>query len=219
MNTGTDQFIGNGMYTVAEAALYAGVRTRHLNRWIFGDGQSEAILRPQFDGKQKYVSFLDFIQALAIKEIRLQRKIHPRKFRQAIELAASRGVEYPFARKHFTYLFGDDLLLKFPNDGIIEASGQRMLTFVEAYMHDLSFGPDGLANKFMIHESNGVKIVMAPEVRFGEPLLPSGYSARTIWDSIKAEGGINEAAREYGIPAAEALAAYKFFSQRLGAIA
>lgn len=57
---------------------------------------------------------------------------------------------------------------------------------------------------------------MDPHTRFGEPLLPSGYTAMTIWDAIRAEGGIDRAAKAYGIPKEEAQAAYQFVVDHLG---
>src|SRR5207245_1843890 len=115
------------------------------------------------------------------------------------------------ARKHCTYLFGDELVIRPPGEDFVEASGkhrgQRLFSFVEMYLKDLSFSPAGLANLYRIYTADQVPIVMRPDMRFGEPLLPSGYSARVIWESLQTEGSIPRAAEVHGIPVAEVEAA------------
>jgi hypothetical protein len=101
------KFIGSGLYTVKEAALYARVREPLMRRWLFGTKDRRAVIDLQFGAGEKLVSFLDLIQTLAIREIRLQYNVPLQKFRQAIRwVKKARDVDYPFARKHFTYLLG-----------------------------------------------------------------------------------------------------------------
>ena len=217
------KFLGNGIYTIPEAALYARVSPAMMNRWLFGTEKGRSVIEPQFGKQDKIVSFLDLIQTLAIREIRLQRQVPLLKFRQAIRTAKDRlGLTHPFARQHCTYLMGEDLIIRPPgnDDEFVEASGkhqgQRLFPFVEMYLENLTFSNDGLANKYQIYTSNGVAILMSPDHRFGEPLLPSGYTAMAIWESIIAEGSIERAAKVYGIPKEEAEASYKFVNDHLG---
>jgi hypothetical protein len=223
-----DRYLGNGLYSISEAALYSRVSAGMLNRWLFGSKVGEAVIAPQFDESGKHVTFLDLVQTLAIREIRMQRRVPLGKFRQAIKEAKKRfDLDYPFARRHCTYLLGDELVIR-PSpdqDDFIEASGrhrgQRLFPFVEMYLDDLSFGPDGLANKYQIYvyqptAKRRIRITMDPRYRFGEPLLPSGHTPLTIWEAITAEGGIDRAARAYGIPKEEAEAAYQFVVNHLG---
>jgi molybdenum-dependent DNA-binding transcriptional regulator ModE len=190
-----------------------------LSRWVFGTQQGARVITPQFQTDAKLVSFLDFVQTLAIREIRLQKEVSLSKIRQAIELAKDIGMEYPFARKHCTYLLGGEVVIKSP-EVIVEASGthrgQRLFTFVETYLESLGFNERGLANLYTIYEWDAVPIKMRPGIRFGEPLLPSGYSAAEIWNAIQVEGGIAEAAKAYGIDEKEVLAAYRLFVVHLG---
>ena len=217
------QMLGNGIYTVSEAALYARVAPQMMARWLFGSRKGNAVLIPQFPSEEKLVSFLDLVQTLAIREIRLQRKVPLIKFRQAIKVAKEHfGMDYPFARRHCTYLLDDQLVIKpAGKDMYVEASGpfrgQPLFNFVEMYLEQLTFSAQGLAKLYRIYKcENDVAINMNPEMRFGEPLLPSGYSATTIWDAIKVEGGLEEAGRAYGIPTEEVEAAYRFFVDYLG---
>ncbi len=223
MSKSLQKFIGNGLYTIAEAALYARVKDGLLRRWLFGSDERQAVFDPQFGSQEKLVSFLDLVQTLAIREIRLMHNVPLSKFRQAIRKARKEyQVDYPFARQHFTYLLGKELVIKLADEKYVEVSGkhagQPLLTgIVEMYLKELTFSGSGLASSYNIFTSQDrVPIVMNPERRFGEPLLPSGYSAKCIWDAIKAEGGIENAAKAYGIHKEEVEAAYRLFDH-LGA--
>lgn len=213
--------LGSGIFTINEAALFARVSPAMMSRWIFGNKQGGSVISPQFKTEEKFVSFLDFVQTLAIREIRIQKKIPLPKFRQAIKIAKeSFSLDYPFARQHTTYLWGEELVIKPPGGGFVEASGKhrgnRLLSFVEIYLENLSFDPEGLANRYTIYRVDDVAVTMRPQVRFGEPLLPSGYSALAIWEAIQTEGGIDNAASSFGIDRNEVCAAYRFFVDFLG---
>jgi len=195
---------------------------------LFGTTASQSVIDPQFapQNGERRVSFLDLIQTLAIREIRLQEEVPLPKFRQAIQFAKERfNLDYPFARQHCTYLLGKELVIRPPGteDEFIEASGkhrgQRLFAFVEMYLRDLTFGVSGLAEEYRIFESHHpepIAIRMNPQRRFGEPLLPSGYTPLAIWESIKVEGGIDRTAKVYGIPTEEVETAYKFVVDHLG---
>jgi hypothetical protein len=220
------QFLGNGLYTIPEAALYARVSTPKMTRWLFGTRSGKSVVKPQFGGNEKLVSFLDLIQTLAIREIRMQRNVPLPKIRQAIKVAKEKlGFDYPFARPHCTYLLNDELVILKPEteDEFVEASGkhrgQRLFPFAEMYLTDLTFSPEGLANSYQIFTSRHPKpvaIKMDPLRRFGEPLLPSGYTAMTIFEAIKTEGGIEATTKAYGISKEEVEAAYQFVVNHLG---
>lgn len=217
MGTTIRKYIGNGLYTVREAARYARVTESMMRRWLFGTKGHDPVIDRQFGSEDRLVTFLDLVQTLAIREIRLQYDVPLRKFREAIRwVKEERGIEHPFARKHFTYLLGKELVIALSKGEFVQASGkhpgQRLLPFVEMYLDNLTFDRDGLANRYQIFTSDDqVPIVMDPGRRLGEPLLPSGYTAMCLWEAIQAEGGIADAARAYGIPREEVAAAYKFF--------
>jgi hypothetical protein len=218
MTSRVEQYVGNGLYTVEEAALFARVSTAMMSRWLFGTRSGKPVVRPQFGRGDKLVSFLDLIQTLAIREIRLQHRVPLAKFRQAIDEAERRRLTYPFARSHCTYLKPDgELVIRTDPyaDSFVEASGkhrgQRLIPFVEMYLKDLTYDAAGLAKDFRIFRYGNVSVTMDPDRRFGEPLLPSGHSAVTIRRAVTAEGGLERAAKAYGIPLAEVETAYHFY--------
>jgi hypothetical protein len=216
--------LGTGIFTVSEAALYARVAPQMVARWLFGSARGNAVVDPQYDPDERIVGFLDFVQTVAIREIRLQKKIPLPKFRQAIQTAKSvLNLNYPFARPHCTYYWPDQeiFIRKSADEPIIEASGrhrgQPVFQFVEMYLQNLGFDEDGLANLYRIFSTNEVTVMMNPRLRFGEPLLPSGYSAKTVWEGIQTEGGtLNRTAKVFGIPIEEVQASYRFFVDYLG---
>lgn len=201
------------MYTPAEAAFYSRVRTQTLNRWLFGSKHGDRVIFPEAGDDDRVVTFLDFVQSLAIRSIRNTFKIPLQKIRQTVDLARTQGVEYPFAVEHSTYLFGDenapghgDLVLRIGDD-LLQASGRSKGNYVmreiaELYMRDLHFSPEtGLADRYVAWaDRDGAKITMDPRFRFGEPVIEScGFTARTLWEAYEIEGGIDQAAEAFGI--------------------
>lgn len=217
----SNKYLGNGWYTVAEAAMYCRVPKGTMTRWLFGTKSGNSVIDPEFGTKERFVSFMDLVQTLAIRDIRAKTAVPLDNIRQAIRHAKDEWeLDHPFARHHCTYVYGDTIVIrpKEDKDLYIEASGkhkgQPMLPYVELYMTALDFSPvDGLANRYRIFTSTHkrpITITMDPRVRFGEPLLPSGHTALSILHAYHAEGGINQAADAYGIPPEEVDASRQF---------
>lgn len=211
-----------GIFTPAEAAVYARVRTGVMNRWIFGDAIGESVLVAQLAGHgEKVVTFLDFVQTLAVRVLRTRHKIPLERIRQAVMVAREQGIKYPFAVEHTTYIYGDpegttrrsgveerlpsDIAIKIGGK-IIQASGHARRNLLirpvaELYMKDLHFDPEsGFADEYIAWKRDEQRIVMNPRRRFGEPIVERcGYTASTLWEAYEIEGGIEAAARAYGV--------------------
>src|SRR6185437_6003561 len=146
--------LGIGIYTASEAATYARVPTAKLTRWVLGTSRSRPAIRAQLSPEsnaERWITFLDFVQSLAIRDIRIAfPRLHLDKIRETIEMAKSKfGIDYPFARKHTTFLRGDDLVLDIEKIGIVESTGPHksqlnMRKVVERYLVDLSYDAAGL---------------------------------------------------------------------------
>lgn len=219
--------LGKGVYTPAEAAFYARVKTQTLNRWLFGNRQGQSVVAPEVEetDDEKIVTFLDFVQALAIRAVRSRHKIPLNRLRQAVVIAQENGIQYPFAVAHTTFLFSDqqdqghgDIVLEI--DGkLLQASGTHrrnlvMREIAELYMNDLYFDEQtGLANKYDAWVGrDGQKIVMDPQVRFGEPYLETcGHTAEALWDAYQVEGGIVPASRAFGVEESDVALALAFY--------
>ena len=204
-----------------------------LSRWIFGRKKGKSVIRSQHDvPPEKVVSFLDFVQALAIREVRVRHRLPLPRIREGGDEARQRyGIEYPLACRHTIDLFGDrrgaghgHMLVRRPGDleGIDDAcfqltgreKGHRMLTpVVEMFLDDLHFDPEtGRATGYSPMIGPDCRVVLDPRRRFGEPVVePGGYTAQSLWHATNTEGGIAEAAAAYGISAGEVLLANRDF--------
>jgi uncharacterized protein (DUF433 family) len=217
--------LGNGLYSVPEAAFYSRIRTQTLSRWLFGSSQGDAVLYPQYGDDQgcKSVSFLDFVQALAVRSITTSPKalrIPIGKIRQAVDSAKKLyGVEYPLAMQHKVYLFNKELLIRTPDEKIVQTTGgHRGATYfaeiAEFYMRRLEFGPEGIASSYRAwgNDCDENAIIMDPKLRFGEPMFPAyGFSVNTLFNAVEAEGSVENAAKCYDVPTAAVYTAIEFF--------
>lgn len=236
--------LGIGIYTPQEAALYARVSTRLVNRWVFGDRSGQPVVTPQIRAQEpdKVLTFLDFIQCLAVRAIRTRFKVPLGKIRQAIDMARTEfRVEYPFAMKHTMYLFSDkkerghgEILIRLPReqetqedvlDKYVQLSGRErgnivMNTIVELYLDDLEFNADGVANEYKPMMTDEGTISMDPRKRWGEPLVKScGYSAQVLYEATNSEGSFEGAADAYGVSQTDVRLAFRYFDSLINATA
>jgi uncharacterized protein (DUF433 family) len=232
--------IGRGIYTPSEAALYARVQTQLLNRWLHSKG-GESVIEPEFGREDKELSFLDFVQALAIRSIKNTHGISLEKIREAYLRARDQySVRYPFAMKHRTFLFGEtddttaenkarrrkkrlELVIRLEGEKYVQLTGKEhdnllIAEIAEVYMLDLTYeGPGGVANEYRPLTFRDRAILMNPNIHFGQPVVEScGYSVFTLFDSYKAEGGVDAAAKVYGVEREDVELALKYvdFLQR-----
>ncbi len=218
MATAEKKLLGIGYYTPAEAALYSRVPMMTLSRWLYGNNIGNSVLQPERGAKERKVSFLDFVQTLAIRNLRFKYGVPLQAIRRAIEKIENEyDIEYPFARKHTTYLLGKEILIEVENIGLVQMTGRHhdqimMQPIVEMYLKDLHFGGDGLAHAYTAYKWQNFEITMNPKRRFGEPVLEScGYTAQTIHEAVLAEGSIEAAAVAYGVNVDEVEAAERYF--------
>ena len=222
-----DCSLGIGLYTPAEAAMYARIKTSTMSRWVFGDKRSDAAFTHQIEGDEPTVSFLDFVQALAVRAIRTEHKVSLQKIRAAVDLVqTTHGISYPFARDHKTFYINEgsaagELAIEIEGH-LIQISGknkrQHLLgPIAEIYMQQITFGDDGLACEYTAWKSDSGIIRMDPRIRFGEPLVANcGYSAETLWKAVQTEGSIKDAAKAYGVHERDIRAACEYFDHLIG---
>jgi uncharacterized protein (DUF433 family) len=229
--------LGLGLYSPSEAALYARVSPGLMTRWVYGTKQGPAVIQPQLGNTgQRDVTFLDFVQTLAIRRIRSERRgVSLQQIREAyFRVRKEFGVEYPFALDSTRIgLFGppDD-----PKSQVIwicigeddagakryfqltgKKSGNQLIgEVVRTYAQRLVFDEvTKLARKYIAFPTvlaASERIVMDPSVRFGEPYFEScGYTARTLFDAYRSEGTVNRAAEIYGVTPEQVELAIEYF--------
>jgi uncharacterized protein (DUF433 family) len=206
---------GRGIYSPEEAAFYARIPSVTMKRWLAEDPAHTGVIKATGDGST--ATFIDFVQAMAIRSIRTRWKVSLQKIRTAILNAQQRGITDIFARQHSTFWDGKEIhileeggnLRQITGKNIDQTSLQRIL---ELYMRDLSFGEDGLACLYTAFTWKDCRIEMRQKQRFGEPLVIScGYTARVLWEACETEGSVEGAAAAYGVEFEEAECAARYY--------
>ncbi len=196
-----------------------------LARWIHGDGRGDPVVKAELPGdSEKTITFNDFVQALAIRAIRTQYKdVSLQKIRQAVDAVRERhGLEYPLAVRHKIYVITDgsskgEIVIDL-DDVLIQVSGRHkdqtlIGPIAELFMDRIQFDAAGNPEQFCpMSSERGGSIILNPHIRFGEPVVEEcGYSAHTLWDASIAEGGLDAAAKAYGVDKAHVALACEYF--------
>lgn len=208
-----------GIYTPGEVALFAKLHRTTVQRWFFSNHMGQAVMRPSSSREERTLSFLDLVQAMAVRDIRRVHKVPLPKIREAVQRAeADYQLSHIFARPHCSVLFEGDIFIYPKGEASpVQVSGKRphqvaLRPIVEAFQRDLSFDENGLARLFTAFRFADESVVMDPAVRFGEPCVTScGYSARTLYDAVLSEGGVTEAARAFDVPEAAVDVALRYY--------
>ena len=222
------RLLGEGLYTLAEAALYARVPPQTLTRWLWGTSNRQAAFQPKFDQDERFVSFYDFVTALAIREIRQQKKVPLQTIREAIDYAEQQhGISYPLAHKHVVgFMPKERLVINIGSahdpaylDAAGKSKGNRLFRpIAEVFLEQCSWDADGLAQTYTPWKYEQYNVVQNPQVRLGEPLVTScGLTAQTLWEAFRSEGGAENAARAYGVEPAEVMAGCTYMTSLLPA--
>src|SRR5262249_22443938 len=121
---------GQGLYTVAEAALYARMSCQTANAWFFPSRRSrlrEAVITDQ---ASRYLTFPEFAEAVAIRFLRHHYKVSLQGIKDALEYVKKShpNIEYPLTQQQskikvyqkqlFIYMDGDD-------ENPVQISGKR----------------------------------------------------------------------------------------------
>lgn len=232
-----DELLGIGLYTPDEAARYARLTTSTIARWIHGTATAQPVVTAQLPGQpERFVTFLDFIQALAVRAVRVGVRTFPlQKLRKAHDKAQlDYGVKYPLAAEHHRVRIFGPLDEPKKCEAVIDVGlddvGQpvyKLLTgqtaenlmitpIAEPFMRRLTF-EDGLPAEYLAWQEGERKIIMNPHYRLGEPFLPScGYTAHALFEACQSEGGIERAARAYGVEQEDVELVYNYYDYLLG---
>lgn len=215
-HAGERSLLGVGLYTPQQAAYLARVTPRTLARWLHGDDRGQPALRAQLRGDtQRRVTFLDLVQVMAVRAILRERAITLAKIRDFMDHAQREyGLTYPFARRHTTYLFDDDIVVRH-GERIIQVTGRYkdqdlIRPVAELYMEDLSF-QDDLASAYTPLRAGDRYILVSPHHRMGQPLvMPCGYSVEALLASVRAEGTPEAAAAVNAVTVADVRLAQRY---------
>jgi len=192
-------------------------------RWLHGNRQGEPVVDAQFHGHREVISFLDMVQGMAIRDMRRKKNVPLARIRQGVRYLRDHHpeIEYPFARQHQTYIIegSRDIAILLPGDdldNVLQVSGYHRGQYVHAkmldkYLQRLDFGQDGLASRFVPLRRGHRRVVLDPEVRFGQPRVePAGYLVETLATACKREGSAAKAAWWYEVDKADVALAVEY---------
>jgi len=229
--------LGVGLYSPSEAALYARVRPQLISRWVYGTQgarPTDPVFEPQLGATEdKIVTFLDFVQALAIRRLRNERHIPLQRIREAYYRAKDEfDVKYPFATEGVRVgLFGPFdrpdrqvifiCLNKKDEEGVQQyfqltgkKHGNQLIGEVAmTYARFLEYDPHTqLACRFTAFKSDDGQVTMDPQLLFGEPFIEAtGYTANALFNAYQTESSIEHAAKIYGVEASHIQLAIDYF--------
>jgi len=209
--------LGAGAYSVNDIALFARMHAATVRRWFYGSNMGASIVGGR--DKERFLTFLDFMQAVAVRNLRVKHHVHLDKIREAIRYAESEfKMTHPFARPHATWLDGRSIAILPPNhEAPVHATGRTkgqhvMKRVLEDYLQDVSFDPEtGLADSFKAYQFKDRIIRLSPLVHFGQPFVESvGIPAERLAAAVEEEGGIDAAAAAFGVERDDVEAAARY---------
>ncbi len=205
-----------GLYSVQDAARYADVSLSKLKRWFYGDYKSDAVLEPLITDDRDYLTFYDFVEALAIKELRsrdnfIQYAIPLQKIRKAINDTKNIfKIDYPLAMLNRVGYDGRNLHIQ--PDGFeypVQATGKEMhqqslLGQELNYIRWIDFDHDTKMALRYRHPIQycGKSIILDPRRMMGEPFVEGcPISAPTLYDAYVAEGSDEQVSKYFNVDA------------------
>jgi uncharacterized protein (DUF433 family) len=215
--------LNRGCFTVDSAAYVAGLSRELVRRWAFGVGRDhKPVLIAEADGD--CLTFVDVIQLMSLRNLRRVEEVPLDRIQQAIQVAHhDYGIEFPFARRHQTYMLGKEILLNV--DGImVQISGkqrhqQLVPRLVAKYIKELSFGSNGLANCYTAMRRGAYSVQLDPMRALGHPMvLPVHMTVGAIVEVVQTEGSVERAARMLDIPRAAVKLATDYDAKQLAAV-
>ncbi len=217
---------GLGVYSISEAARYAKMPTATIRSWFFPTS-NRPLRRGDIDAtEEKALSFLDFVEALAVRSLRVDYGVSLGTIRKAITFAQEAyKTDHIFAREDHRTLIDSDrqLHIVFPGEeGPVKMGGKgagqmTLAACVEGYMSDLKFDQKRVARIYTAFRYRDQNVVMNPNFRFGEPIIEeNGYPADVLWRGVISEGSFERAAELYDASVSSVQAAYRYCNGELG---
>jgi hypothetical protein len=197
-----------GLYTLREVSIFAQIPLATLRYWFLGDKKHPPVRNPIIEGGgMAYLTFQDFIEAVAIRYLRTEYGLPLPRIREAvIEAKNFYGVEYPFSDKTRKVITDKKQLhivtQKTSNPIQISGKNKGQISFkdvVTSFMKRLIIDEDG-NYEYVAADYGSEKIILNPRVMFGSPRVSKApYGAITLWRAKNIEGDVKTVARIYGV--------------------
>jgi uncharacterized protein (DUF433 family) len=217
-------FIGNGIYTVPDAAKLARIPQARIRRWIRGyhfrtSGElrsSAPIVQPFYKPVEGHIaiSFLDLVELRFINAF-LEHGVTWAYLRDAYQKAINLvGRPRPFSTKRFK-TDGRGILTEIMAKGNISSVldvGVGQLGFwpiIAPFYRELEFDWEEVSRWWP--GTNNRSVVIDPERSFGKPIIArEGIPTRILYKAYLAEGSLESVASWYGVRKGSVKAAVDF---------
>lgn len=214
VKTAPSEFVGKGLYGVAEAARIVGAHYNRVNRWL---SPSESLIMRTFDHTERVIAFAELMELHFIKMFR-DEGVSLQAIRKAATAAAAQfHTDYPFAVKRFDTdgktIFAT-LVRKEKSEEMIQdlRRGQYVFTnIVRPFFRKLDYDTADISRYWPLSK-NG-RVVLDPQRQFGQPIdHETGVPTRALYQAVKAGKGqpAKKVADWFGVPVSAVRAAVKF---------
>ncbi len=220
------EFIGNGIYSISEAAFLLKVKPRQVARALRGyrttSDRNERFHDPlinadygEFEG-HFYLSFHDLIEIRFLLAFR-KYGISWQKIRKAaIKASDIANSSHPFCTKEF-FTDGSTILTQYARDegesellDLLSDQFEADKIFEPYLHHEFEYSEDNLVNKWHPKAGDGA-VVLNPKIQFGQPIIEaSGLPTRPLFDLFKAENSYKRVAYLFECSVDDVKGAVKF---------
>jgi uncharacterized protein (DUF433 family) len=213
MPASTTQYLGKGLYSLADAARLVGDHYNKVRRWLDPD---VGIVHRGFDPTERVISFVELMELHFIKMFR-DEGVSLQAIRRAAKTAAKQfRTEYPFAVKRFD-TDGRTIFATLVKEGgdkeLVEDLKKGQLVFshiVRPFFRKLDYSTTADISHYWPRGKKG-RVVLDPQRQFGQPIdSQTGVPTRALYDAVTANGSIPKAASWFEVPEAAVRAAVAF---------
>lgn len=200
---------GKGLYTIGEAAFYAKMPQTTLAQWFFGRGDQEAYRQAELEGSsQRFLTFDEFIEAVAIRALRKQRNFSLKEIFNALRYAEEKfDIRHVFSHPKHRAFVDESRGLFIQLDGeitpiqISKPAGQTLFApLAQDYLRLMKWDESGNLIAYAPANLYGHEISMRPTMCFGEPVVQEvAYPVSALYEAYKTEGSFKRAAELYEV--------------------
>lgn len=209
MATITDNLIGVGIYTPAEADRLTGVAAQKIRRWLRGHSQKDKEYQPLWQPQinigddEVYLGFRDLTEVRVVDAF-VKAGLSPQKIRRAIQIARDKySIDRPLSTRAFR-TDGKDVFLmlseeKEEEDRIVDVFRDQyaIRRVLEPSFKGLEFNDAGEPTQW--HIAKG--IILDPEHSFGQPVDKDSFvPTKVLAAAVHAEGSARAAAAAFQVP-------------------
>lgn len=206
-------FLGQGTYTVAEAARLSGAKYNTVRGWLT---PSTGLIHRKFGPDKQLISFAELME-IHFVQMFMDKGVNPRVIHEAARVAAKRfGTNYPFAVKRFDTdgkaIFAT--LAKESGGEMMQdvSKGQYVFTnILRPFFKKLDYRHSDISRYWPMGKKG--RVSLDPEREFGQPIdTETGIPTKVLYQAMQANKGqtVKDIANWFEVPDAAVRAAVKF---------